>query len=294
MAGNKVNTYSIGDSNIQSVMLTLDRAYKGMHQVSLTNYSTTAESQVAAGSVIEIGGGLYKFDSNETITGTPSDGTVYIMAVPSGDSVTCSYTNTAPTWSDSKQGWYGTGATVNNRYLEFVIIKTGAIWNFKHKLKRGNSPLYCAWSADYTATATTTVSYSDIIPSSKIDPYSILDISTGVLTIPKTGLYKIFINSSIFKTSGQGSGMVHLQTQTRFSKNGSSLGIFINNLSSLTFITGVVDVANRSEIFIEQFNQYDLLKLEFFSRYKDSSGNNFIGTLTNNASFLLEYLDVFE
>ena len=133
MAGSKINNFSIGDSNIQSVMLTLDKTFKGQHQVSLTNYSTTAESQVAAGSVIEIGGALYKFDSNESITGSPSDGTVYIMAVPSGDSVTCAYTNTAPTWSDSKQGWYGTGGTANNRYIGGVT-KSGTSWTNKFLL----------------------------------------------------------------------------------------------------------------------------------------------------------------
>jgi len=131
MAGSKVSNFAIGDSNIQSVMLTLDKTFKGQHQVSLTNYSTTAESQVAAGSVIEIGGALYKFDSNESITGSPSNGTVYIMAVPSGDSVTCAYTNTAPTWSGSKQGWYGTGGTANNRYLEFKLKKTATVWTEK-------------------------------------------------------------------------------------------------------------------------------------------------------------------
>lgn len=294
MAGSKINDYNIGDENIQSVMLTLDKAYKGLHQVSLTNYDTTAESQIAAGSVVECGGALFKFDSNESITGSPSDGTVYIRLVPAGDSVTCAYTNTAPTWSDSKQGWYGTGATVNNRYLEFVIIKTGAIWNFKHKLKRGNSPLYCHWDAGYTATATTSITYADVIPSSKIDPYSILNISTGVLTIPKTGLYRIFLNSSIFKMSSQGTGMAHLQTTTRINKSGSTLRDIINNLSSLSFITGVVDITSRIEIFTEQLNANDLLKVEFFSRYKDSSGGNFGGTLTNNVSFVLDYIDVFE
>jgi len=142
MAGSKVSNFAIGDSNIQSVMLTLDKTFKGQHQVSLTNYDTTAESQVAAGSVIEIGGALYKFDSNESITGTPSDGTVYIMAVPSGDSVTCAYTNTAPTWSDSKQGWYGTGATANNRYLEFLFYLKSTAWivkeQFKYSYKKNN------------------------------------------------------------------------------------------------------------------------------------------------------------
>jgi len=117
MSGTKVNDYSIGDSNIQSVMLTLDKAFKGFHQVSLTNYNTTSESAIAAGSVVEVNGALYKFDSDESITGSPSNGTVYIYLVPSGDTVTAAYTNTAPTWSDSKQGWYGTGGNANYRYI---------------------------------------------------------------------------------------------------------------------------------------------------------------------------------
>ena len=128
MAGSKINDYNIGDANIQSVMLTLDKAYKGLHQVSLTNYDTTAESQIAAGSVVECGGALFKFDSNESITGSPSDGTVYIRLVPSGDTITAEYTSTAPTWSDTKQGWYGTGGDANKRYLNFILTKTGAVW----------------------------------------------------------------------------------------------------------------------------------------------------------------------
>ena len=136
MAGSKVNNFSIGDSNIQSVMLTLDKAYKGFHQVSLTNYDNTSESQVAAGSVIENNGGLYKFDSNESISGSPTDGTVYVRVVPSGDSATLEYTNTAPTWSDSKQGWYGTGADANKRYIEFVIIKASSLWNKYNDMSR--------------------------------------------------------------------------------------------------------------------------------------------------------------
>lgn len=134
MAGSKVNDYSIGDSNIQSVMLTLDKAFKGFHQASLTNYNTTDESAIAAGSVVEVNGALYKFDSDESITGSPSDGTVYIYLVPSGDTVTAAYTNTAPTWSDSKQGWYGTGGNANYRYLEFALTKASAVWSNKRRI----------------------------------------------------------------------------------------------------------------------------------------------------------------
>lgn len=138
MPGSKINDYSIGDSNIQSVMLTLDKALKGFHQVSLTNYNTTDESAIAAGSVVEVNGALYKFDSDESITGSPSDGTVYIYLVPSGDTITAAYTNTAPTWSDSKQGWYGTGGNANYRYLEFIIYLLSSSYIYKDVFK----PLY--------------------------------------------------------------------------------------------------------------------------------------------------------
>lgn len=131
MAVSKVNDYSIGDQNIQSVMLTLDKAFKGFHQVSLTNYNTTDESAIAAGSVVEVNGAFYKFDADESITGSPSDGTVYIQLVPSGDTITAQYTNTAPTWSDSKQGWYGTGGNANYRYLEFKLTKASTVWSNK-------------------------------------------------------------------------------------------------------------------------------------------------------------------
>jgi len=159
MAGSKVNDFSIGDSNIQSVMLTLDKTFKGLHQVSLTNYDNTSESQIAAGSVVENNGALYKFDSNESITGSPSDGTVYIRLVPSGDTITAEYTNTAPTWSDSKQGWYGTGADANKRYLEFVITLNSSTWKYKEPLNiisknRLNSSAFVF--ADGTQTITTT------------------------------------------------------------------------------------------------------------------------------------------
>ena len=134
MSGSKVNDFAIGDSNIQSVMLTLDKTFKGLHQVSLTNYDNTSESQIAAGSVVENNGALYTFNSNESITGSPSDGTVYIRLVPAGDTITAEYTNTKPTWSDSKQGWYGTGAHANKRYIEFVTTKNSSAWIYKKPL----------------------------------------------------------------------------------------------------------------------------------------------------------------
>jgi len=208
MAGSKVSNFAIGDSDIQSVMLTLDKTFKGQHQVSLTNYDTTAESQVAAGSVIEIGGALYNFDSNESITGTPSDGTVYIMAVPSGDRVTCAYTNTAPTWSDSKQGWYGTGATANNRYLEFVLIKSSSSWSkkiFNVYRKLGGIKGYVGLEVG-TVSGLTTGEHK-VLWQSNVDNLNEWDNSTSKFTAKKTGLYNIKFRS-FFLISSSGTGAV--------------------------------------------------------------------------------------
>jgi hypothetical protein len=203
MAGSKVSNFALGDSNIQSVMLTLDKTFKGQHQVSLTNYNTTAESQVAAGSGIEIGGALYKFDSNESITGTPSDGTVYIMAVPSGDSVTCAYTNTAPTWSDSKQGWYGTVGTANNRYLEFVLLLDSTLWKIKenlHDSSKSRRREHLLYYAGGSQTAIASPATKVLFPNKKYDFSNLgnFNTSTGDFTSKVSGIYSftVYISAS--------------------------------------------------------------------------------------------------
>ena len=128
MAGTKVNNYAIGDSDIEAVMLTTDQIYKGQCQVSLTEMSTTTVPKIAAGSWIENNGTLFKFDSDETLTGSPSDGIVYIRIVPSTSTCTAEMTNTAPTWSDSKQGWYGTSGAANYRYIPIWLIKSSSVY----------------------------------------------------------------------------------------------------------------------------------------------------------------------
>ena len=196
MAGSKINDYNIGDANIQSVMLTLDKAYKGLHQVSLTNYDNTSESQIAAGSVVECGGALFKFDSNESITGSPSDGTVYIRLVPAGDTITAEYTKTAPTWSDSKQGWYGTGGDANKRYLEFVITRDSAVWMKRSFAKKRDKEIvkdrsYVRAYRDSAQSFTGSTGFTILFDKELFDTNSEYDTSTGIFTAKRTGLYSI-------------------------------------------------------------------------------------------------------
>ena len=199
MSGSKINDYAIGDQNIQSVMLTLDKAFKGLHQVSLTNYNTTDESAIAAGSVVEVNGALYKFDSDESITGSPSDGTVYIYLVPSGDTVTAAYTNTAPTWSDSKQGWYGTGGNANYRYLEFILYKLSTVYQkikFDSRLRKKIYFLATPSSTDSPAT-NNYIQFDNVI----VDVGDGYNSTTNKYVFPESGIY--VVNAFITRGGGQ-------------------------------------------------------------------------------------------
>jgi hypothetical protein len=134
MAGSKINDYGVGDVNATSIMETLDAQRIGFHSLTLTEFDTTTKPAIAAGSKVEINGALFKFDAEEAISGAPADGTVYVLLSTLGDSVTASFTATAPTWSDSKQGFYGTGGNANYRYANFKMTKSGANYSEKAML----------------------------------------------------------------------------------------------------------------------------------------------------------------
>jgi hypothetical protein len=133
MAGSLINTYTQLDTDILALQLTSDANFVGKHNVSLTNYDTTGVPAIAAGSIVECNGALFEFTADEAVTGTPSNGTVYIQIVPSTTTCTAAFTNTAPTWSDAKQGFYGTEVAANYRYLEFEMTRSSAtVYSNKH------------------------------------------------------------------------------------------------------------------------------------------------------------------
>ena len=119
MAINQVNSYGAANTDIVNVQTTVDSQRLGYHQVSLTEWGTTTVPAIAAGSVFENNGALWEITTNTALTGSPSDGKVFIYF--DSDTPQFVMTNTAPTWSASKQGWYGTGGTANYRYLLFAI-----------------------------------------------------------------------------------------------------------------------------------------------------------------------------
>ena len=122
MAGAKINEYGVADKSLTALMASADAQRIGFCALSLTEYATTSEPAIAAGSKIECNGALFGFDTELAITGSPADGEVYIIVKPDGSSITAEYTTTAPTYSATKFGWYGTGDNANYRYVGSLIL----------------------------------------------------------------------------------------------------------------------------------------------------------------------------
>jgi len=79
----------------------------GYMAVSLTEYDSDLEPEIAEGSVLEIGGAVYEAAADEPITGWGGIGNsndVYIL-IDAG-TLGAVFTLVAPTWSTTKQGWY--------------------------------------------------------------------------------------------------------------------------------------------------------------------------------------------
>lgn len=101
----------------------------GYNGISLNNWTDTLVDAYDAGSKFECGGSIYQVTADEIMGtigewgGIANSTLVYSYFNPS--SVDFHFTSTAPTWSGSKQGWYGTGGSATYRYLA-SIYKDGS------------------------------------------------------------------------------------------------------------------------------------------------------------------------
>jgi hypothetical protein len=87
--------------------------------LSLTNLGNDNEPKIIG--IVEVAGALYEFSTEEAIAGWSGIGNntdCWIKLVPQvDDTIDAEYTTTAPAWDRTKQGWYGTGASANHRYV---------------------------------------------------------------------------------------------------------------------------------------------------------------------------------
>lgn len=117
----------------QALLSKLVKVCGGAEVCRLTNWDTTAEPQVAAGSRFEVNSSFFEVPSNESITGWSgiSNGAVaYVYATPSGSTATFSYSSTAPTWDSAKGGWFNGTA----RALFRVLRTSATVWSEKRNM----------------------------------------------------------------------------------------------------------------------------------------------------------------
>lgn len=123
MSIKQLNNFSIGDENFTALFETVNKAYKGKNDITLSNYDNDSSPLVKVGSVFDNNGALFIIDESDI---TPNDyGTISISAVfylyHNGVTNVFEYSETVPFWDDEKQGWYN----VNNRALFSMVKDSG-------------------------------------------------------------------------------------------------------------------------------------------------------------------------
>jgi len=131
MSISKISDFAVGDIDLTAMMSTLNHAYKGQAQVTLSNYDNDSAPVVKVGSVFDNNGTQYAVTgSDETPTGysgISNSTTFYLFFDESAEAFI--YSETAPTWSDEFQGWYNG----NDRAL-FSMYKDSGGTEYQHNL----------------------------------------------------------------------------------------------------------------------------------------------------------------
>ena len=106
---------------ISTSITILNSGQIGYIGISLTNFTTSAASNIASGSGVEIAGAWFKADSDiipnaSSWTAITTATTAYLSLIPSGTAgsqiLTASWLSYAPVWQTAKQGWYASAASI--------------------------------------------------------------------------------------------------------------------------------------------------------------------------------------
>lgn len=134
MSIKKLNNFAIGNEDFSALFETVNKAYKGKNDITLSNYSNELEPDVKVGSVFDNNGAIFVIDGSDITPedyGTISVSTVFYLYYNAGTNL-FEYSETIPTWDDEKQGYYN----INNRAL-FSMFKDsgGSLYQEKTLLK---------------------------------------------------------------------------------------------------------------------------------------------------------------
>ncbi|MGD8305205.1 MAG: hypothetical protein PVF17_01000 [Ignavibacteria bacterium] len=144
---------------------------------------------VASGDADVSNGGTITLESPGLKQAIPSSATGINMV---GGSITASFTATPPTFSNTKQGWYGTGSQANYRYLNYIMVKSGTTYDNKYAVDdQLFSKSICVVSKSATSTYSS-IGYFSIDFDQKIyDIKNEYNLGSDFFQPIQAGLYRI-------------------------------------------------------------------------------------------------------
>ena len=169
-------------SQIPTSTTILNSGLIGYYGVSLTNFSTSALSNIASGSAIEIAGAFFKASGDLTIatswtTIIPTATTAYLTLTPAGtagsQTISAAWTSVQAVWDTAKQGWYTT-TTSGIRVVASAYKNSNTSQEYK-VMYDTRTPISPTWKLnqklEYTADLTNIIAGAVLITNSAIAAY---------------------------------------------------------------------------------------------------------------------------
>lgn len=258
MACTLLATPSVGVSDWSNFITQVEYQRRGFMAVTYTNFAASAESAIAAGSIIEVAGSVYQF--TETAIDYTGGGSVssdlYIYVKP--DAVISTATvvawGSAPVWVDAKQGFYASAASVT-RAMGGMYVGTAATYYNKY-LYMGNHLQDCLernstrpflrtvlnlgeWNMDTTLTKTLSLSSNTFI---KVG--TIMDV--GGVIVDDNNSVKVSIYNDSYGSTGS------IVTSYNIANQNMVVGRITGGyFDSIDYDATAATVANRGTIIIE-------------------------------------------
>jgi hypothetical protein len=173
-------------------------------------------SEIAAGSVVEIGGAFFNFPADEVINASSwgsitSGNTAYIALVPAGtagsQTVTAEFIATAPVWRDDSQGWYASAASTTRVIASvYKVSATAQTQKYLYSpLQNGKqkdiSVITASVASSLSVGGAASVASSLTINGNVVPPYK-ATTQTWTKTIANTTLVELTTPSSVYTING--------------------------------------------------------------------------------------------
>lgn len=208
--GERLNEYGSTNTSLTNIMAVLDAQRTGLHEVSLTEYTSTSRPLIAAGSYLEAAGALFEFSTNESVSSSGITSTAvmtyYIETIPTSSLVTVAFSSSAPVWRTDYNGFYRS-TTSDNRFIQFGLSFDGTDYNDKFNFINYNNSVIRSY-ADSTFYSDDILCDNLISSDADIDVADIVDLNvTDAVSVGSSGMHFQNIYYSAQSQGGAGGAL---------------------------------------------------------------------------------------